>query len=256
MKSDAATDWNRVKTVETSLDIIELLRKHNGGDLTGLAAELELAKSTVYRHLRTLQDRGYVIREDGQFQVGLRSLMLGEYARRRNDSYLLAEKKVKELATETGERAQFMVEEHGYAVYAYIERGEQAVRTDPGPGSRTPIHAAASGKAILAHLPEHRIDEIIDRQGLPAMTEKTITDPDELYEELREIRETGIAYNEQEAIEGLLAIGVPIRSPDGGVIGALSISGPTHRIKGESSDEHVKLLLGASNELELNISYL
>jgi DNA-binding IclR family transcriptional regulator len=252
---NASDDWNRVKTTEKALNIVELLEESNGADLTTLANELGLAKSTIHRHLDTLQQRGYVVRENGVYHIGLRFLKIGNHARERKTEYAMAKSMVEELAEETGERVQFMVEQHGYAVYAYVEHGEHAVKTDPGPGSRVPIHTAASGKAILAHLPEERIEEVIERQGLPKATEDTITTPDELHRELEKIREQGIAYNNQEAIEGLLAIGAPVLKSDGEVIGSLSISGPTHRMKGKVDGNLKELLLGATNELELNINY-
>lgn len=248
-------DWAQVKTTETTLDILEFLQQNDGADLTTLASDLDLAKSTVHRHLGTLQDRGYVVTENRRYHVSVRFAKLGEHARTRKEEYILAEKMVEELAEETGERVQYIIEEHGYAVYMYIGHGEHAVRTDPGPGSRIPIHTAASGKAILSSLPDQRIEEIIDHHGLPKSTEQTITDEDRLHEELEAIRERGFAYNNEEAIEGLLAIGVPVRGAKERVTGALSISGPSHRIQAKAENELAELLLGAANELELNITY-
>lgn len=251
----SADDWSRVKTAERAFDIVEFLAERNGGDLATIADELDLAKSTVHRHLGTLSERGYIVKEDREFQLSLRFAKLGERALKRKDAYVLAKSKVDELAAETGERVQFVVEEHGYAVYAYVARGDHAVRTDPGAGSRIPIHTAAAGKAILAHLPEEDVERIVDRHGLPAETGNTITSLDELWDELETIRERGFAYNNQEAIEGLLAIGAPVVEPNGDVIGALSISGPTHRMNAKIDDELAELLLGTTNELELNIGY-
>lgn len=248
-------DWARVKTTETAFDIIESLLENNGADLTTLATELDLAKSTVHRHVGTLQHRGYVVNEGGHYHLGLSFAKLGEHAKLRKEEYQLAGEKVKEMAAETGERVQFMVEEQGSAVYVYIEHGENAVRTDPGPGRRTPIHAAASGKAILAFLPDERVEQILDQQSLPKLTEHTITDKDELRQELKTVRKEGVAYNDEEAIDGLLAIGVPVRGPDGRAIGSLSISGPVPRMKGKDEEVFKELLQGAAHELELNLSY-
>lgn len=248
-------DWSRVKTTERTFDIIELLEEINGADLTTIANELDLAKSTVHRHIGTLQERGYVVQEDSEFQIGLRFAKLGNYSQKRKEAFAQAKSKVEELADETGERVQFVVEEHGYAVYAYVAHGKNAVKTDPGPGSRIPIHMAAAGKAILAHLPREQVQEIINQRGLPEATEHTITNSKDLWEELEEINERGLAFNRQEAIEGLFAIGAPVQGPDREVIGALSISGPTHRMKGNVDNGLAELLLGTTNELKLNISY-
>ena len=67
-------------------------------------------------------------------------------------------------------------------------------------------------------------------RGLPQVTEHTITDRDELAEELEEVRKRGIAFNRQETIHGLVGVGAPITNQEGDVMGALSIIGPTSRI--------------------------
>lgn len=97
--------------------------------------------------------------------------------------------------------------------------------------------------------------EIIDEQGLPALTENTITEVDKLLDELDKIEETSISYNRQENTEGLHAVAVPVNGPDG-VFGALGVSGPAHRMRGARFESEIPdLLLGSSNELELRIEY-
>ncbi|OLZ39466.1 transcriptional regulator [Natrinema saccharevitans] len=249
-------DRGRVKTTVTAFRIIELLMEEDGMGLSELARELDLAKSTVHRHLSTLRDLEYVTREDDVYRTGLRFLEIGERTRTRSDAYQLAEEKVADLAAETEERSQFIVEEYGQGVYIFRETGERAVRTDSEIGKRIPIHATAAGKAILASLSDDRIDEIIDQRGLPALTEHTTTDEDALWTELEEIRDRGYSINDQENTSGLRAIGVPVQYETGEPLGALSVSGPTHRFRGTLFDETLpNLLLGTANELELNIQY-
>jgi DNA-binding IclR family transcriptional regulator len=245
-----------VKTTEKSFDILEYLLDSDGAQLTELADKLGMAKSTTHRHLQTLHERECVVEEDGEYHVSLRLLEFGEQARNRKDAYELVMAKVDELAKETEERVQFIVEEHGRGVYVYRATGEHAVQTDLGIGKRIPLHSIAAGKAILAHLPEERVEEIIERQGLESITDNTLISRDELYEEFETIQEHGYSINNQENVAGLRAVGVPIRTRDGGVLGAVSVSGPTNRIKGERFEETLPdLLLGTANEVELNIAY-
>jgi DNA-binding IclR family transcriptional regulator len=245
-----------VKTTKTVFDIIETLREKGGARVTEVADELGLANSTVHRHLVTLTDRKYVTKEGDVYHVGLKFLELGEFTRSRQRAYSLAETKVAELAEETGERAQFIVEEHGDAVYIHTEAGENAVKTDSAVGKRIPIHATSAGKVILAHMLRPRLAAILDDLELTPETENTITDMDEFRTELEGIRERGYAFNDQEHTEGLRAIAVPINDPNEGVIGALGISGPTHRMTDEwYRTEIPNLLLGSANELELNVEY-
>jgi DNA-binding IclR family transcriptional regulator len=243
-----------VDTVATAFEILETVLENEGATLTTLSAELGVTKSTVHRHLQTLVYREYLVREGDEYHVSLRFLEYGKHAQNRKRGYRMAAEKVRELAVETDERAQFMVEEFGQAVYVHREIGSHAVQTDPGVGKRIPIHTTSAGKAILAHMPRERVELIFERRGLEATTEHTTTDPATLFEEFERIRERGFSINRQENVVGLHAVGAPVIGPEGDVLGALSISGPSHRLKGERLETEVSdLLLGTVNELELNI---
>lgn len=99
----------------------------------------------------------------------------------------MARQKVRKIAEQTDERAQLVVVEHGKAVHVFGETGEHAVQTNSEIGKYRPPHTMAAGKAILAFLPEERVEEIILQYGLPSLTENTITDKDELYKDLKGI---------------------------------------------------------------------
>lgn len=246
-----------VKTTDTVFDIVEALRDHNGARVTELADDLGLAKSTVYRHLTSLHEREYVTREGDEYYLGFRFLALGEHTRQRRQEYRLVREKVGELADETNERVQFAVEEHGKAVHVFREIGDNAVRTDWEIGKRVGLHETACGKAILAFLPDGRIHEVIDRHGLTASTENTITDQETLFEDLAAIRERGYAINREEFTDSLNAIGVPVHDQSGTVFGSISVSGPAHRMKGDRFEEDIPdLMLGVANEIEINSRFL
>lgn len=245
-----------VKSAATLLSVVEGVRELNGARVTELADHLDVGKSTVHRHLSTLEANEYVVQEGDTYHLGLRFLGLGEYARERNPVYAMARPIVDQLAEETEERALFMTEEHGRAVYLYRGLGAHAVRTNSKIGTRRYLHTIAGGKAMLAHLSDQRIDSIIDRWGLPSETSMTITNRADLTAELERVRECGVAFNREECIDGLQAVAAPVLGPDGTVVGALSVSGPTHRMKGEWLEAEIPdLLLGSANELELNLEY-
>lgn len=245
-----------VAAVETTFDVLEALKEEDGMRLTELAEELEMAKSTVHRYLQTLLADRYVVKEGDTYRVSLRFLDLGEHARNRDECYRMAKQKVAELATETDERAQFIVEEHGQAVYVHRKAGNHAVQTDPGIGKRIDLHATSAGKAIISEWSDAKIREFADTWGLPSHTDETITDVDSLLAAAEATRERGYALNRGENIDGLRAIGVAVCGPDGQPIGALSVSGPTNRMKGEWFEQDLPdMLLGFTNEMELNLRY-
>lgn len=254
MESDTGSQ-DRIKTTERIFQIVELLMREDGLSFTEVADRLDLSRSSAYRHLTSLERQGYVIKESEKYYPGMRFLDIGEYVRTRKAVYEMIEPKIRKLAESTDERAEFIVEEHGTGIFVHREEGENAVHTNTRIGRSLPLHASAAGKAILAHYPTHRVEKIVDSQGLEELTRHTITDLDELLDELAEIRETSIAYNDQELIEGLRAVGVPILDGEE-VIGGISITGPTSRFQGEKlTNEYPDLLLGVANELELNIAF-
>ena len=128
-----------VQTARTLFDVIECLKDGEGLTLAEMADRLDYAKSTVHRHLRTLEAFGYVVERNDGYHVGLRFLDLGVTARNSHCGYALIRAKVEEIAEETGERAQFFVREHDEAVYLARALGDQAVLTDPGVG--TPVES-------------------------------------------------------------------------------------------------------------------
>jgi len=109
---------------------------------------------------------------------------------------------------------------------------------------------------VLAHLPEARVDDIVERHGLPVLTENTITDCQALREELAEIRETGIAFDDEERLDGLRSVGAAITSEDGDVLGAVSVAGPTSRLREERFREELPAVVrSAVNVIDLNVTY-
>lgn len=245
-----------VHTTKTSLQIVEALRRLDAARIDELAEELDIAPSTVYRHLQTLRQYGYVVKEADFYRLGLQFLTIGGYVREQKPEYELAKEAVEELAEQTHERVQFEVEEQGERVFIYTATGKHAVQAKGTIGRRGPLHCSAAGKAILAELPDSRVMEIVEQHGLESVTENTITDMDTLLDELKEVREQGIAFNLEESTVGLRAAAASVTTPNGEVLGALSVSGPAHRMEGNRLREDIpNTLRGLAQELELNIKY-
>jgi DNA-binding IclR family transcriptional regulator len=226
------TQAGAISATETSFQIIELLQENDGTNVTDLAAELDVAKSTVHNHLQTLLNLGYVFVDEDGYHVGLKFLGLGVQARQRHGLYVPAKPETDELVETVGERVQVMVEEDGMGIYIYQARSDRSVQTDSYIGSRVALHITSVGKAYLAFLPEERREEIIDSLTLDARTPNSETDPEVLRAELDTIRNRGYAYNDEERIIGMRAVGAPILADDDEVLGSISVSGPTTRVKG------------------------
>lgn len=249
-------DSTMVKTAQTTFRILEAIKARDEATVTELTDEFALSKSSIHNYLKTLEHQGYVVREGNVYRVGLRLLDLGGYARHKQRIYQLAKEEVTKLAEETGEMTNLLVEEHGRGIYLHRANGEQAVKSDSYIGHRVHLHNTALGQAIMAHLPEERVEEIIDRHGLPKTTENTITERDALFERLERVREEGIAFDDEARLVGLRCVAKPIINKENEVEGAISISGPTSRFQGERyRTELPEKLESAANVIELNINY-
>lgn len=248
---------NTVRAVEHTCALLERLYETGGGGVSELAEPLDLSKSTVHNHLQTLERAGFVVREGGGYSLSYRFLTLGGARRDANPLYRIARNHVDELAAETGDLAAATTEESGRNVYLYLETGPQAVSVDIHLGTQLPLHCLASGKAILAALPDDRVEAIIQATGLSAQTPNTITEADELFEELERIRERGYAFDDEERIQGMRAVGAAIENEaDGTVLGAIVVSGSTNRVQGEYFLEELpELITRRAREIEINVTY-
>ncbi|ADE01288.1 MULTISPECIES: HTH-type transcriptional regulator XacR [Haloferax] len=245
-----------VRTTEKTLALVEELMQKGPCGVTELAGDLDMGKSAVHNHLTTLQKHGYVLKDGDDYRVGLKFLEVGGHSRKSMEVYQVAEPEVKSLAADTGELANLLVEEQGMGVYLMRAKGDDAVDLDTYAGLRTNLHTTALGKAILANLPESRVDEIIERHGLEQKTPKSIGTRQELFQVLEGVRERGYAIDDGERLEGLRCLAAPIKSSSGEVLGAISVSAPASRVSDE--DLHGALperVLSAANVVELNINY-
>lgn len=252
--SQENTNSKQVTSVKTSINIIRCLQELNGATLTEVANTLDLHKSTAYVHLNTLLEERLVLKENNEYHVSLLFLDFGAKARESRTIYNEIKPKMRRLAEETEERVQFMVEEHGRGIYVHRVRGKTGIRASNRIGVCRYLHSSAAGKAIIAQYDHDRISDIIEQWGLPEQTPNTITDYTKLSDELNQIQEQGYAINKEEHIEGLWAIGAPITDQYDNVLGALSISGPRHRINNDQKIAQLRSqLLGITDEIKLDI---
>jgi len=124
-------------------------------------------------------------------------------------------------------------------VYLYQAYGKEQLSLDSYIGSRTLLHCTALGKGILSQESTGRVEEIIEQHGLPAITENTTTVREELFSELEEIRDRGFALDDQERIDGLRCVAVPITTDEGRRARAISVSAPISRMRGDRFESEI-----------------
>lgn len=244
----------RIKTSERVFDIIKLIKEMDDPGVTTIAEELDISKSTVYLHLSTLEELEYIVHEGDSYRLSLRFLENGEHVRRNFDMAEVMQPALEHVADDTGEVTAVTVEEHGWCITIGVERGSRAVQIFDQIGRRTYLHAHAPGKAILASKSDEEVEEIIDLRGLPALTPETITDREQLFDELETIRDQGFALDRGEGAEGLYSVAAPIKCNE--TIGSIGVSGPLNRVTSEEfHEEHPDIVRGAANEIRLRCQY-
>lgn len=244
-----------LKTVERIFEIIEVIQELDAPTLTETAEEVDTTKSTALNHLRTLEELGYVVEDNGKYRLSLQFLDHGIHAKRRLRIARHAPDPLKQLAKDTGEAAWVMTEERGYVVGVEKELGPRAVQTTGRIGRHTRFHYHAPGKAMLSAMPEAQARGIVESHGMPARTAQTITDIDTLMEQVDKFRARGVALDVGEAIEGLRSVASPVTSAQG-VEGAIAVVGPKNRMKGDRFENEIPdLVAGAANEIELRLRY-
>lgn len=231
-----------LETTKLSLELLERIVELDGASLTELTEVTDLAKSTVYNHLTTLSEHGYVVNESNQYYLGVKFCHLGQYVKNQKSIYRLAEDAVSRLADEAELDADFAVEEHGRIVSLYGDLTADTTSHFLTDGRSFYVHNTASGRAIIAEYSDEHVHTIIDRWGLPQETEQSTTTREELFAELATVRERGYAISHEESIPGLWSISMAATEPPGDVCGALSLSCPIYLVDHRMESTLVEIL--------------
>lgn len=241
-----------IEATTTSLSILELIQERDGVRIGELTRELDAAKSTIHGHLATLRRAEYVVKRGNTYRLGLKLFNLGESAKQRDSRYRLVEEKIRQFSAETSEELDFSVEENGRTIVLFDEIGT-SMRPGFQIGDYFYMNTNAAGKAILAEFSDEEVEAVVERWGLPAETENTITEQDRLFEELETVRERGYAINNEENFRGIRAVGSSVHTPEGGVLGAAAISGPAYRLSIQELHDLSGDLLRLTDQIEADL---
>lgn len=251
----ADTDRKTIGSVETSFSILAALDELEPAGVSEIADHLGMSSSTAFVHLNTLVQTGYVCKQGTAYRRSLRFLEAGGVVRQRIEIDQLLQENVHELSEVTGEIAGGAVEERGMRVILHRRSGRIAAGDEIPVGEHTYLHWTSLGKAILAHLPTKRRDEIIARHGLPRGTDNTFTTPDGFRAELEQIEQQGYAIDDEEHLRGVRGIAVPILNAEQTAIASIGLTGPRNRFESSYLAALLEKLQYVKNEIEVRSRY-
>ncbi|MDR8019478.1 IclR family transcriptional regulator [Nesterenkonia aerolata] len=254
MKSSNASP---VQSVERAVQILELLSAEPSCSISEISRRFGVHRSTAFRLLGTLEAYDLVEQESarGAYRLSFGMLRLASSVSGRIDLTRDAQTSCTALATRLNETVNAAILAEGGAVTITQAQGDQMVGlTKQYVGQRGPLHATSTGKVLLAYASEQEFNRLVER-GLESFTGMTMTDPDLLRSELESVRRRGWSSAVAEWEQGINALAVPVRGPQGEVIAALSATAPSFRLPESHFGEIAELLHAEAAQLEARLGY-
>ena len=246
----SSTDSASQPKVSSTLKAVRILEcftpKQTALSLAQISRMLEMPKSTLLNHIRSLCEAGYLYKTSDQlYHLGFKVMSLHHAAISASGITQYAIPVMEDLLDATGETIYLASYIDGKVFYIDGLYHSRRSYFYPVSGRSQYMHCVGTGKAMLSRLPEDEVRAIIQKYGLPAMTSSTITDEEALLSNLREARKRGYATEWEEDAVANCSVAVPVLSGDGKVAGALAISGSTITLKPEKVEQYAGLLASA-----------
>ncbi len=246
----------RVKSVLKAFQIVDTL-SHGEKVLTEIAKAVGLHLATTRRLLLTLLDTGYVRVDEPtkKYYLGVKCIVLGRRGGPIGDLRQFAVPFLRELMKRSNDTVNLVIEDSDQAVYIEQIECENALRAANKVGSRAPLYCTAAGKVLLAARPATERRKYLERIPLTPLTSKTILNREQLLTELEKVERTGVAIDNEEQLLGERCIASPVRDHQGGVPGAISISGPSVRLTMERLKQLKPIILQVSSQISKQLGY-
>ncbi len=215
-----------------AFELLSYLSRAGGAvTLARISRETGWDKATALRYLGSLAEAGAVEKRENGWVLGLALIELASRVPVSENVAARARPVLERLARETGETINLGSWSNGGAFYLAKADGGRNLRLRTSPGDRLPLHCTAVGKAILATLDAAYLEDFLQQAPYPRLTPATITEAAAYREEIGQVRSVGYAMDREEYEPGLVCIAVPVEIPDLGFLGAVSVSGPSVRMR-------------------------
>lgn len=221
-----------VQSVERISAILNMIAsQQEGAGVTEVAQQIELPISTVSRFLLALEQVNFVERvsASSRFRIGSAIFDLATRADFAHYLIKMARPYLLELAQVTGETTTLTILKHDEVYCIDQVPGQYNLQLQDWTGQYFPLHTSADGKIYLAFMPQKQLNDYL-AQPLIKVTPQSITDPNFLRQQLKEVRRRGYACTQDEYEQGLIALASPIRAANGQVVAAVGLGAPTFRL--------------------------
>lgn len=249
--------YSELKSVSRAADVLLAFLKAEEWSIAGLAREVGLHRSVAHRLVLTLAASGLLTKDprSGLYRLGPVVVDLGARAERDGTLHRLARPYLEELARRSGETVSIQVMQGDHGLCLDVVESSQSIRLTIAPGHSFPLHAGCAGKVMLAFREAAFIDRLLSKVPLQRYTDGTITDPDDLRQELASIRSRGYGYSDAEITPGARSVGVPVFGSKGLIVASLVVSGPESRMPHQRMDEYADSMLSASRAISLALGH-
>ena len=247
-----------VQSVDRTLTILEVLSDCNDGlGITEISSLVNLHKSTVHRLLSTLIYKGYVVQdeESSKYKITFKLFELGSKKVHKLDLLEISRPYTKMLMESVNEVVHLIIREETDIVYIDKVEANNTISMASRIGKRNPMYCTATGKAILAYLPEEEIREVWNKSKIVKLTKKTNTDFILFKKELQEVKKNGYAIDDEENEIGVKCVGAPIFNIKGEVVAAISVTGPVTRITDDKIDFISNEVMKCTNQISKEMGY-
>ena len=233
------------RSLERGLAILSLFEDENRktASIEDIMAHLSVPRSTAYRFVRALKSGGFLenAARRGELRLGAQLAYLGMRAKLGNDLGEVCLPILEALVENSSETAFVSVRAGWNSLCVQMVESPEPVRLVFAVGKKVGLHAGAAGKVILAHMTPGELDRFLETELRP-YTANTVTDPETLRKETKEISEQGYAISANETGLGAAGICVPIYSPPDHLAGVLNLAGPSARLDSEALLSYLDLL--------------
>lgn len=220
-----------VQALDRGLLMLKSLAKSGPLGLSELAMSVGAPTSSAHRLLATLETHGFATHDEAtqKWAVGVQAFRVGATFAQRSTLIEASRPVMQTLMQETGETANLAMADGGDVVFVSQVETQNPIRALFQIGARAPMHASGVGKALLADMPRAAVERLLEAQGLPEFTAKTLTTPARLFADLEGIRRRGWALDDEERYAGMRCVAAAIRNSYGEAVAGVSVSAPHAR---------------------------